>query len=313
MATREIPLYRKKQTFAKQNRFYIIERPIQSKSIISVQSILKRSMATKVLIPAQRRKRIQEFLEVYQVAQSTILSEMLQVSEATIRRDLEWMEGQGVLERTHGGATLSRRMPLEPEYSYSAQSYPLEKQLIGARAAALVEDGDTIFVNSGTTATQVVRHIHDRARVTVVTNNVNAALEAQEADFEIILLGGSFRLRAKSVVGRFATEALRQVYASKAFIGVDGLSLKYGCTTPINAEAELARLMIERTHGSVIVVADHSKWGIVSNFEMARLDQIHTLVTDDGFDPNAQAELAARSVEILIASPESNGRHLAGI
>jgi DeoR/GlpR family transcriptional regulator of sugar metabolism len=264
---------------------------------------------TKILIPAQRRKRIQEFLEVHQVAQSTFLSEMLQVSEATIRRDLEWLESQGVLERTHGGATLSRRLPVEPEYSLSAQAHPLEKQAIGARAAALVEDGDTIFVNSGTTATQVVRHIRDRARVTVITNNVNAALEAQDADFEIILLGGSFRARAKSVVGRFATEALRQVYASKTFIGVDGLSLKYGCTTPINAEAELARLMIERTHGSVVVVADHSKWGIVSNFEMARLDQIHILVTDEGFDPGGRAELAARSVEILIASPETNGRH----
>ncbi|MBE7470050.1 MAG: hypothetical protein HS114_13030 [Anaerolineales bacterium] len=65
---------------------------------------------------------------------------------------------------------------------------------------------------------------------------------------------------------------------------MDGLSLKYGCTTPINAEAELARLMIERTHGQVIVVADHSKWGIVSNFEMARLDQIHLLVTNEGFE-----------------------------
>jgi DeoR/GlpR family transcriptional regulator of sugar metabolism len=264
---------------------------------------------TKVLIPAQRRKRIQEFLEVHQVAQSTFLSELLQVSEATIRRDLEWMETQGVLERTHGGAMLSRRLPVEPEYSYSAQTHPLEKQSIGARAAALVEDGDTIFVNSGTTATQVVRHIRDRTKVTVITNNVNAALEAQEADFEIILLGGSFRERARSVVGRFATEALRQVYASKSFIGVDGLSLKYGCTTPINAEAELTRLMIERTHGSVIVVADHSKWGIVSNFEMARLDQIHVLVTDEGFDPDAQEELAARSVETLIATPEPNGRY----
>lgn len=264
---------------------------------------------TKVLIPAQRRKHIQEFLELHQVAQNTFLSEMLQVSEATIRRDLAWMESHGILERTHGGATLSRRMPIEPEYSHSAQTHPIEKQAIGARAAALVEDGDTIFVNSGTTTTQVVRHIRDRARITVITNNVNAALEAQEADFEIILLGGSFRARAKSVVGRFATDILRQVYASKTFIGTDGLSLKYGCTTPINAEAELARLMIERTHGAVIVVADHSKWGIVSNFEIARLDQIHILVTDEGFDPNARTELSTRSVEIMIARPETNGRN----
>jgi len=269
---------------------------------------------TKTLIPAQRHKRIQEFLEVHQIAPITLLSEMLQVSEATIRRDLEWMENQGLLERTHGGATLNQRMPMEPEYAHSAQAHPDEKRHIGARAAALVEDGDTIFVNSGTTATQVIRHIRDKRDVTVITNNIHAALEAREHNFELLLLGGSFRSRANSVVGRFATEALRQVFASKAFIGVDGLSLKYGCTTPIDAEAEVSRLMIERTHGSIIVVADHSKWGIVSNFEMARLDQIHLLVTDEGLNPNARTELAARSVEVLIADcqPSPDGRHRNG-
>jgi DeoR/GlpR family transcriptional regulator of sugar metabolism len=264
---------------------------------------------TKTLIPAQRHKRIQEFLEVHHIAPITLLSEMLQVSEATIRRDLEWLENQGLLERTHGGATLNQRLPLEPEYTYSAQAHPDEKRRIGARAATLVEDGDTIFVNSGTTATQVIRHIRDKRDVTVITNNIGAAQEAREHSFELLLLGGSFRSRANSVTGRFATEALRQVFASKAFIGVDGLSPKYGCTTPIDAEAEVARLMIERTHGSVIVVADHSKWGIVSNFEMARLDQIHLLVTDEGLNPTAQAELADRSIGVLIASVEPNGRN----
>ena len=95
---------------------------------------------TKTLIPAQRHKRIQEFLEVHHIAPITLLSEMLQVSEATIRRDLEWLENQGLLERTHGGATLNQRLPLEPEYTYSAQAHPDEKRRIGARAAALVED-----------------------------------------------------------------------------------------------------------------------------------------------------------------------------
>ncbi|MGH2592618.1 MAG: DeoR/GlpR family DNA-binding transcription regulator [Anaerolineae bacterium] len=259
---------------------------------------------TKVLIPAERRKRIREHLAIHQIAHSTVLSEMLQVSEATVRRDLEWLEGQGILERTHGGAMLSQRMRLEPEYAHSAQTHPEEKRRIGAIAATLIEDGDTIFVNSGTTATQVVRHIPSDSKVTVITTNVSAALEARNAGFELILLGGSFRGRSNSVVGRFATDALRHVVASKAFIGVDGVSLKYGCTTPISAEAEIARLMIERTRGSVIVVADHSKWGVVSNFEIATIDQIHTLVTDDRLDAGARAELKARSVEVLIAATE---------
>lgn len=257
---------------------------------------------TKPLIPAERRKRIQDYLSLHQVAQSAVLSEMLNVSEATTRRDLDWMEAQGLVERTHGGARLSQRMRLEPAYSSSAQSHPTEKHLIGQMAAQLIEDGDTIFVNSGTTTTQVVRHIPPQAKVTLITNNVTAALEAQSAHYEIILLGGSFRAIARSVVGRFATATLRQVYASKAFIGTDGLSAKHGCTTPTSAEAEITQLMIERTRGPVIVVADSSKWGVVSNYELATLDQLHTLVTDAQLDAAARAELTQHTIEVLIAT-----------
>jgi DeoR family fructose operon transcriptional repressor len=264
-------------------------------------------VSKKTLIPAQRRKQIQELLAKHQVVQSAFLGEILQVSEATIRRDLDRLEKSGLLERTHGGAVLNQRMEVEPEYTSSAQAHPEEKFLIGARAAAMVEDGDTIFVNSGTTATQVIRHLQAKTGVTVITSNVNAALEVQAADLELILLGGTFRTRAKSVVGRFATESLRQVYANKAFIGVDGLSLKYGCTTPISEEAEIARLMIKRTRGPVIVVADHSKWGVVSNFEIAQLDQIQAVVTDQGFAPHARTQLASYAVEVLIAETMLNG------
>lgn len=208
------------------------------------------------------------------------------------------------MERTHGGALLSQWVRLESEYAHRAQTHPKEKRRIGAMAAALVEDGDVIFVNSGTTTTQVIRHIRNKAEVTVITNNVHAVLETPEAGFEIILLGGSFQARSKSVVGHFGTEILRKVHASKAFIGLDGISLKYGWTVPANGEAEITRVMIKRTHGLVTAVADHSKWGRVSNFEVATINQIHRLITDDGLNASARAELAAHSVEILIAGTE---------
>lgn len=261
---------------------------------------------SKQLIPAQRRERVREYLEIYQVVRSADLCDMLGVSEATIRRDLEWLENQGVLERTHGGAILSQRMQLESEYAQRAQTHPEEKRHIGALAASLVEDGDVIFINSGTSTTQVISHIRSRADVTVITNNVRAVLETYEAGggFELILLGGSFWPRSNSVMGRFATDTLRRIYAGKAFIGVDGISLKYGCTVPTSGEAEIVRLMIQRTRGPVTVVADHSKWGVVSNFEVATVDQIHRLITDGGLDTSARAELAARSVQVLIAGSE---------
>jgi DeoR family fructose operon transcriptional repressor len=268
---------------------------------------------TKTLIPAQRRKSIRDYLAVHQVAPIAAFSDLLQVSEATVRRDLAWLEKQGVLERTHGGARLSQRLPHEPDYASSAQAHPDEKRHIGAAAAALVQPGDTLFVNSGTTTTEIIRHLRHLEDLTLITNNVRAALEARGAHFELILLGGTFRPRANSVAGRFAADILRQVYATKTFIGVDGLSPHYGCTTPSSAEAEIARLMIERTRGEVVVVADHSKWGVVSNYEIAPLDRIHKLVTDEGLDPQARAELTAQSVEVVVvgAGPGANGhRHV---
>ncbi len=259
---------------------------------------------SKQLIPVQRHARIRDRLETHKAVSNTELGELLGVSEATVRRDLELLEKQGILERTHGGAILSQRMKQEPEYAARALAHPDEKRSIGAAAAALIEEGDTIFVNSGTTATQLIRNIPGGARVTVVTNNLSAALEVHEAGFELILLGGTFYPRSNAVVGHFAVENLRRMNANKTFIGADGISLKYGYTVPSNPEADLVRLMIERTHGSVIVVADHSKWGVVSNFEVAKIDEVHMLVTDDKFDTRARAELAARNVKVLIAGAE---------
>jgi DeoR/GlpR family transcriptional regulator of sugar metabolism len=265
---------------------------------------------SKGLIPAQRRQKILEYLQFHQVASIAGLTEMLGASEATIRRDLGWLEAQGIAERTHGGAVLTQRMPLEPAYASSAQAHPEEKRSIGRAAAAQVRDGETIFLNSGTTTTEVMQSLvarQDLHDITVITNSVPVALAVPQPGFDVILLGGSFRPMATSVFGHFATAILRQVSADRAFIGVDGITLKYGCTTPASGEAEVARVMIERTHGSVIVVADHSKWGVVSNFEIASLDAVDALVTDPGLAPEARAALEARAVHVLLAGAPLGG------
>ncbi len=262
----------------------------------------------KNLIPAQRQREIQDYLRAHQVVRTAALCALLGASEATIRRDLAQLEREGVLERTHGGAVLTQRMPTEPAYAHSALAHPDEKDWIGREAAALVSDGDTIFLNSGTTIAEVARHLAvrtDLERVTVITNSLTATMEMAGVGFEVILLGGSFRPLANSTFGAFAISTLRQISADKAFIGVDGVTLKYGCTTPAAAEAEIGQVMIERTRGPVIVVADHSKWGVVSNFEIARLDQIHSLIVDEGLTREARETLEARSLDILIAGPEA--------
>ena len=137
----------------------------------------------KPLIPAQRRERIQDYLVTHKIVRMDDLYNLLDASEATVRRDLEWLEREGVVERTHGGAILNQRLTLEPEYRQRAQKHPEEKRLIGELAASLIEDNDVVFINSGTTTTQVIRHIRDNAGITVFSNNVNAAFEAGEAGF----------------------------------------------------------------------------------------------------------------------------------
>jgi DeoR family transcriptional regulator, fructose operon transcriptional repressor len=261
----------------------------------------------KALIPAQRHRMIREYLEIHQIVRSSMLSELLGASEATIRRDLELLEKQGIVERAYGGAILTQRMPTEPAYANSVLAHTEEKRAIGEAAAQLIKDGDTIFVNSGTTTASLLHALrtHQELKdVTVISNNVTVTADGRDVGFEIILLGGSFRPRSNSTVGRFADEQLRNFCASRAFIGVDGISLKYGCTTPSSVEAEIAQRMIEQTRGPVIIIADHSKWGVVSNYTICPLDQVHTLVVDSGLAPDSRAELRAHSVEVVIAGTE---------
>jgi len=257
---------------------------------------------SKPLIPAQRRERIQEYLAVHQIARTVDLCEMLETSEATVRRDLEWLEQKGILERTHGGASLNQRMILEQEYQQRAQHHPEEKRRIGELAASLIEEGDIVFINSGTTATQVLQHIRRDSRITVFTNNVSAVMDLGDPGYHYYMTGGEFQSRSNSLAGRFALDNLGLVYANKTILGVDGISLKHGCTVPTNAEAEVVHKMIERTKGQVIVVADHSKWGVVSNFQIANIEEIDKLVSDEHLDSSAVESLVVHNVECMLAA-----------
>ncbi|MFN3491595.1 MAG: DeoR/GlpR family DNA-binding transcription regulator [Anaerolineales bacterium] len=257
---------------------------------------------SKPLIPAQRRERIQEYLTIHQIARTADLCQMLDASEATVRRDLEWLESKGILERTHGGAILNQRMILEPEYQQRVKQHPEEKRRIGELAASLIEDGDIVFVNSGTTATQVLQHIRRDSNITVFTNNVSAVMDLGNPGFHYFLIGGEFQPRSNSIAGRFALDNLGLVYANKAILGVDGISLKHGCTVPTNAEAEVVRKMIERTKGSIIITADYSKWGVVSNFQIANIDEVDKLVSDDKLDSSALESLEEHNIEYFIAT-----------
>jgi DeoR family fructose operon transcriptional repressor len=260
-------------------------------------------------LPAERHRRIQELVRDHHVVRVSVLSDLMGVSEVTIRRDLEALERRGLLERTHGGAVATRWMRAEPGYVEAISSNPDEKRAIGRAAAAMVEPSDTLYLNGGTTTLQVFRHLRVPG-VKVVTNHVGIALEGADRDAELLLIGGHYRPPSNSVVGPFATDALRRTHSTKAFIGVEGISIASGLTTPVAAEAEIARLMIDQTHGPVIVVADHTKIGTVADFVIAPLHRVDVLVVDAGAGPELRDRLEDAGLEVVVgaAMAEAVGR-----
>jgi len=251
-------------------------------------------------LPAERQYRIQELLQQRGAVRVSTLADRLRVSEVTVRRDLEELERQGLLERTHGGAIPARRIAREPAYDEAVSAHPGQKRLIGMAAARMVGAGETVFLNGGTTTLEVLRHV-DAPGARIVTNHVGAALEATDPDVQLLLIGGEYRAPSSSCVGDFATQALRRVFAGRSFIGVEGVSLRSGLTTPAAPEAEIARVMIEQTRGPVIVVADSSKVGTVADFSIAPIDVAAVLVTDDGLDEEYRADLTSAGVQVVIA------------
>ena len=261
------------------------------------------------IIPIERQQRILEIVDEQGVVRVNELSERFDVSVMTIRRDLVTLEDQGLLRRSHGGAVSRRRFQREPDYDQKGKRNRAEKRAIGALAATLVEPGETILVNSGSTTLEVLRHLPD-VELRVVTSNAGAISALMASRVECIVLGGVYRQRSNSFVGGFAVQTLDNVYGSKAFIGVDGLDLDAGLTTPHHQEAEIARQMIRRTRGEIIVLVDSSKIGGVSPFVTTSLDAIDMIVTDAGIGDEYRSALEERDITVLCAEvDESRGEN----
>lgn len=251
-------------------------------------------------IPIERQERIVDVVDERGVVRVAELSRLFGVSEITIRRDLMTLEAQGYLGRSHGGAVSRKRFQREPYFAQKGERNRAEKEAIGRRAAALIESGETILVNSGSTNLELLRAL-PRMELRVVTSNAGAIGAVAADTVECIVVGGVYRPRSNSFVGGFAVLTLEQLYGSKCFIGVDGVSLDAGVTTPHHQEAEIARTMIRRTQGSVIVLADSSKIGGVSPFVTAALTDVDTLVTDSHISDDYRLALEERGVEVIIA------------
>jgi DeoR family transcriptional regulator of aga operon len=250
-----------------------------------------------------RRQQILQRLIEQGTVQVSELVEQFGVSAVTIRTDLGQIESQGLATRTHGGATLVRLPPQEQDiHEKDALNLSL-KESIGMRAAQLVQPGENIIIDSGSTTMTLARHLRAHREVTVMTNGLNIAWELANAPgVNVLLTGGLLRKQSLSLQGSQAEASLTSYSFDTLFLGVDGLDLQFGLTTHDEGEARLNHRMVERAR-RIVVLTDASKFGRVSLHRIARLDQIHTIITDTGLDDATREGLQRQGIEVITAEP----------
>ncbi|MBI9105162.1 MAG: DeoR/GlpR transcriptional regulator [Spirochaetales bacterium] len=250
----------------------------------------------------KRQDRIIELTQRDGHVRVSELGETLGVSEITIRRDLIILEKKNMIERTFGGAVSTSRLNKEQIYSNRSKLELENKDSIARIAAALIEESDTVFINGGSTTNHIFRYI-DKKNVKIVTTNAGCIGQIKNPDIELVVAGGHYRFQSNSFVGGFTTDILNQVNANKAILGVDALSLRYGMTTPRHQAAETSRLMLDRTIGEIIVITDHRKIGLVSDYVTAPISRINTLISDYQLDPEFIKGLIDLGIKVILTEP----------
>jgi len=255
-----------------------------------------------------RQKRIIELVQRDGHVRGLDLSKLLNVSEITIRRDLAMLEKKNLLERTHGGAISTQRIFKEVNYSSRSDLELENKDSIARLAAGLINDGDTVFINGGSTTYHVFRYINQK-NIKLITTNAGCIGQIEDPEIELILAGGLYHPQSNAFYGGISNDIINQVNANKAILGVHGISCRFGLTTPMQHAAEATRLMINRTRGEIIVVADHRKIGLVSDYVTAPVNRITTLITDWFLDREYINDFEDLGIKVIQTKAMNSSHH----
>jgi len=249
-----------------------------------------------------RRARILEELETKGQITVSELSRLFKISEVTIRNDLAHLEKQNMLIRARGGAIKIKfyRLGIDPSISDKQKEYLKEKQKIAKAAIKLIEDGDTIILDSGTTTTEIAKNLEQFKNLTIITNALNIAIILSEYEgFNVFMPGGILRKKSLSLVGVLADENFGKFYCDKLFLGVDGFDTNHGLSTPNSDEAHLNQIMIHMAK-KVIVVTDSRKFLRRRFAFISPLSSIHVVITDSGIREEDKSRLEKNGVEVII-------------
>lgn len=249
---------------------------------------------------AERRSKTIKLLNEKGQAAVSELSRMLNVSEVTIRKDLQYLEEKNVLIRTHGGAMKKDYLVQDLHFDDKGKKNAEQKRRIGERAAQMVQDGDSLILDAGTTVMQLAKSLHNNRNLNVLTPAINIALELmRNPEIQITVLGGILRPTSAAVVGSYAEMMLRDHFCSKLFLAADGFDPMFGITTTNALEAHLNRLMIDSAQDAILVI-DSSKFGRRGLSRICSVDQIDIVITDSGISDNIQKTLDDHNIDVIV-------------
>lgn len=256
------------------------------------------------MLAQQRQERILSELRRTGAVRVADLTELLGVSDMTIRRDLEQLEGEGLARKVHGGAILAGQVAYEPGFAAKSQLAQPAKQAIAERAAKLVQPGAAIALSAGTTTWAMARYVAAIPGLTVVTNSTTVAdvITSLDSGNQItVILTGGVRTPSAALVGPVADRTIASMHVDRLFLGVHGMDVRAGYTTPNLAEATTDRVLVESAR-EVVVLADSSKWAVVGLADIGPLDLATTVITDDGL-PDEARRMLADSVPDVVTVP----------
>lgn len=265
------------------------------------------------LLAEQRRALILDEVRRRGGVRVNELTRKLNVSDMTVRRDLDALSRQGVVEKVHGGAVpVVEASTHEPGFEAKSSLELSAKEDIARTAAAMAVPGSAIALSGGTTTFALAQHLLDVPELTVVTNSVRVADVFHTAQrpgsagggrpgAATVVLTGGVRTPSDSLVGPVADQAIATLHFDVLFLGVHGISAEAGLSTPNLAEAETNRRLVQSAR-RVVVVADHTKWGTVGLSSFATLEQVDAFVTDSGLSADARAEAEEHLPGLVVAS-----------
>lgn len=249
---------------------------------------------------AERHRLILERIQKSGTAYVNELSEELNVSSVTIRKDLKLLEEKKLLFRSHGSASAIDPYIKDRSVTLKESMQKEEKQRIAEKSVDLIAPDDTIILASGTTVLQVAKTLHLCERLVVLTSSTNVTLELVKVpNVEIVQLGGMVRRSSTSVVGHYAEEMLKDFACSKLFLGVDGIDMEFGLTTTNMQEAHLNQIMIKAAQ-KTIVVADSTKFGRKGFGKICDIDLVDIIITDSNVNPTMVEKIKERGVKVFV-------------